>query len=83
MVVVHSVYFITMLLNIARAANGILEKFSPREIVTERQIDVKKDCRAMFDAYVEASTDADVTNDITPRTHGYLCLEPHGNLQGS
>ena len=56
---------------------------SPREIVMGRKLDFKKDCRAPFGAYIEASVDADVTNDMSPQTKGSLSLGPAGNLQGS
>ena len=56
MVVVHLVCFLTMLLTSVPAAERISENFSPRKIVISRQIDIKKDWRAMFSAYVEAST---------------------------
>ena len=61
----------------------ILDKISPGEISRSRQIDLNKGCRALFGSYVEANTDADMTNDMTTRPHGCLSLGPSGNLQGS
>ena len=59
------------------------QKISPREIVTGRHLDVKKDCRAPFGAYVEASINANVTNTMKDRTHSCLSLGPAGNFQDS
>ena len=44
---------------------------------------MKKDCRALFCAYVEASKDAVTTNTMDKRTHSCIALGPSGNLQGS
>ena len=59
-----------------------IKKFSPQEIVTGRQLDVNKDCRAPFGAYVEASIDENVNNTMKDRTHSCHSLGPAGNLQG-
>ena len=80
MLVVHLVYFICIVMNGVPAAKDILKIFSSHKIVTSRRIDVKKESRAVFSSYVEASIDADVANDITTQTHGYLSLGPSGNL---
>ena len=82
-IVIHLVYFICLWLNAIPADKGISANFYPREIVTQRQVDFKKDARVLFGAYIEASTGAIVTNDQTPRTHGCIALGPSGNLQGS
>ena len=82
MIIVHGVYFVIMMINGLPAPNGILGVMSPREIVTGQKLDFKKDCRAPFGAYIEASVDADVTNDMSPRKKGSLLLGPAGNLQG-
>jgi len=39
--------------------------------------------KVLFGAYVEASTDADITNDMKSRTHPCVSLGPSGNMQGS
>ncbi len=44
---------------------------------------MKKDCRVLFGAYVEASNDAIITNTMAERTHSCIALGPSGNLQGS
>ena len=71
------------MVNAVPAAEGISQVFSPREIVTQRKFDFKKDCEALFGSYVEASTDAIVTNDMKSRTHSCISLRPSGNWQGS
>ena len=63
-------YFVIMMINGLLAPNGILGVVSPQEIVTGRKLDFKKDYRAPFGAYIEVSTDAVVTNNISPRTKG-------------
>ena len=83
MIVVHCVYFVVMMINAVPADLGVSQTFSPREIVTGRKIDMKKDCRALFGAYIEASRDADITNTMAERTHSCISLGPSGNLQGS
>ena len=82
MIVVDCVYFVVMRLNAIPADSGIGEIFR-HEIVPGRKIDIKKDCRAVFVAYFEASKDADITNTMAERTHRCLALGPSGNLQGS
>ena len=83
MIVFHCIYFVCMILNATPALQGISKKFSPRHIVTGRHLDVKKDCRAPFGAYVEAIIDANVTNTVKDHTHSCLSLVPAVNLQGS
>ena len=82
-IVIHLVCFICLWLNAIAADKGISAHFSPREIVTQLQVDFKKDARVLFGAYIEASTDAIVTNNQTLCTHGCIALGPSGNLQGS
>ena len=57
--------------------------FSPREIVTGLSTDYKRDCKCDPGSYVEASTDAIVTNDNTERTRSCVAVGPVGNRQGS
>ena len=62
---------------------GVSERYSPREIVMQRKFDFKRDCRVQFDAYVQASSDAIVTNGLKLRTHGCVALGTARNWQGS
>ena len=83
LIVLHCLYFVTMMINAVPADGGISEKYSPCEIVTGRKLDLKKDCRALFGAYFESSKDAVTTNTMDERTHSCIALGPSGNLQGS
>ena len=69
--------------NAVPADLGISDVYSPGEIVTQRKFDYALDCKVQFFDLVEASTDAMVTNDMTPRTHLCLALGPSGNHQSS
>ena len=82
MVLIHTVYTAVFWLN---AFPNMSEKqwFSPREIITGLTIDYKRDCKAVVGAYVEASTDAEITNDNSERRQSCIYLGPAGNRQGS
>ena len=56
-------------------------EYSPREIVPQKSVNYKKDCKADFGSFVEASTDAMVTNGQIPRTHKCISLGASGNIQ--
>ena len=43
----------------------------------------ERDCKIDIGSYVEAGTDATVTNDNTERTRSCVALGPVGNKQGS
>ena len=81
-IVIRLVYFCVTMINAVLAAKGISDRFAPREIVTGRRLDLNH-IKAGFGEYVEASTDADVTNDMKARTHACISLGPSGNWQGS
>ena len=83
MVVVRLVYFSATMLNVPVASGGISREFSPREIVTGKRFDTETQCRALFGEYIEASEDADITNDMSHRTQPCIALGPSGNIQGS
>ena len=83
LVIVHIVYNVIMWLNPFPPKNGITRGFSPRELVTGRTLDFRKDCRADVGAYVEASPDHIVTNTNIDRTDSCIALGPSGNRQGS
>ena len=67
------------MMNAVPAAEGTSQIFSPREIVTQRKFDFKKDCKALFGSYLEASTNEIVTNDMKSRTHNCIALGPSVN----
>ena len=56
--------------------------FSLREIITGLTVDCKQDCKAVVGAYVEASDDAEITNDNVERRQNFIYLGPSGNCQG-
>ena len=66
-IVTFVVYFVTMFVDAVPAAEGISGVFSPCDIVTQQETDSKKDCKAQFGWYMEASTDAVVRNDMKSR----------------
>ena len=82
-IVVHCLYFVVMIINAVLAEGSISTVLSPREIVTQRKLDMEKDCRVQFGSCVEASKDTIVTNTMDKRTHTCIALGPSGNLQGS
>ena len=71
-----------MMINAVPAVKEISDRFSPREIFTGRRLNLKH-LKAPFGEYIEASVDADVTNDIKRQTHACISLGPSGNWQGS
>lgn len=74
---IRLVYFCVMMINAVLAAKGISDRFAPREIVTGRCLNLKH-IKAGFGDYIEATTDAEITNDMKGRTHGCVSLEPNG-----
>ena len=72
-----------MFVNAVLAAEGIHQIFSLCEVVTQCKVDFKKDYKAQSGLYMEASTDAVVTNDMKSLTHECIALGPSGNWQGS
>eukprot|EP00804_Cyclotella_cryptica_P025805 CCRYP_002681-RA/>CCRYP_002681-RA protein AED:0.69 eAED:0.64 QI:0/0/0/0.5/1/1/2/0/329 len=62
---------------------GISTTLSPREIVTQQEVDFGHHCPVLFCAYIQASEDAIITNTMQPRTHACVALGPSGYLQGS
>ena len=74
-------YFAVMMLNVPIDDKGC-QTHSPREVVTGRRFNVERHCRCVFGEYVEASEDADVTNDMKPRTEPCIALGWSGNDQG-
>ena len=57
-IVIRLVYNAVVLVNIVPDPLGVSERYSPREIVTQRKFDFKRDCRVQFGAYVQASEGA-------------------------
>ena len=80
---IHLLYFCVMWLNATLKPNGILDKFSPREIILRRHLDFNKHCCGDFGEYIQAHEDPNVTNVMKERTYNALYLGPTGNLQGN
>ena len=68
-IVIHLVHFIVMWLNEIPSGKGISKKKSLNEIVIGRHIDLKYHCRVLFELYVEANDNPNITNNTPPRTH--------------
>ena len=81
--VIHLVYFVVLWLNAFPSKKCVSDNISPREIVSRKKINFIKHCKALFGSYVEASEDADITNEMKPRTCECIALGPTGNRQGS
>ena len=75
------VYFCIMMINVIPAAMGISDRFAPREVVTGKRLNINH-LKAPFVEYIEASVNADVTNDMKGRTHPCISLGPSGNWYG-
>ena len=78
-IVIHLVYDVTLKLNSFPRKQSLSLNFLPREIVMQRSISLDDKCNAEFGSYVQATTDAVVTNDQQPQTHGCMALGPSGN----
>ena len=83
MVLIQTVYTISLWINAIRSISGKDRGLSPRELVLGRGVDFHKDRRADLGGYVEARPDNVITNDNTPRTHSCIALGPSGNRQGA
>ena len=83
MVLIHSVYYVIMMLNAFPRDQGVTGGFLPRELVIGRSSNYLRDCRATVGAYIEAGRDATVTNGQDNRTHTCIALGAFGNRQGS
>ena len=80
-IVIRLVNFCIMMISAVPAAKGISDRFAPREIVTERHLNLDH-LKAPFSEYIEARVDANVSNDIKGRTRTCIFFAPSGNWQG-
>ena len=83
MVLIYTVYNVCLCLNAFLLRSGITGGFSPRELVIGLTVNFTKHCTVDVGTYVEASTDAIITNGNNDRTHACIALGPYGNRQGS
>ena len=56
--------------------------FPQTEIITGLTVDYKRDCKAVVGAYIEASINANITNNNTERQQSCVYLGPSGNHHG-
>ena len=56
---------------------------SPREAFTGRKVSVKRDLRAPFGAYLQATAINTIKNSLAPRTEGCIALVPLCNQEGA
>ena len=81
-ILIRLVYFFIVMVNAVSAAKGISNRFAPCDIVTGRRLNFKH-LQAAFGEYIEASVDAEVTDEMKGRTHSCISIGPSGNFQGS
>ena len=63
---------IVMLLNAFPPKSGMSKIYSPRTIMTGRDLDWKKFCKLHFRAYAHVHKDRNVTNTQEDRTQGVI-----------
>jgi len=76
---IQLIYFVVSMLNVpvrTFAKGQITNDYSLREIVTRKRFDARKMCGACFGEYVEASQDADVTNDMEQCKDACIAVGP-------
>ncbi len=80
---IHLLHHIVMWLNNFPVANGVSDRFSPREIILRHKLDYRHHCRAPFGAYCEVYEDNTPTNSMKTRGLPAICLGPTRNIQGT
>jgi hypothetical protein len=83
LIIIELMHFCVMWINSFPVKLGVLEKYSPRELVSRHKLDAKLHCKTPFVAYCEVHTDPDITNTMEPRTGWLICLGPIRNLKRS
>ena len=82
--IIHLVYYCVTMINSFRKVSAVgMGKIPPKELLTGRKIDYKKDCSLKFGEYVQVHDDEMITNTLNERTLGAIVLGPIGNVQGS
>lgn len=80
---VHLVYYCVFMINSFPRSSSIDTGTPPRELITGKKIDFKRDCALKFGQYVQVHEDELITNTMKERTLGALSLGPVGNQQNS
>jgi hypothetical protein len=78
--IVHLVYYCVVAIN-SVPRKGEME--SPKEKFQGVKVDLKKDWRLQWGAYVQVHNDDEVTNSMKSRTTGAMYMGPTGNAQGA
>ena len=78
---IHLVKNAALWLNAFPAKDVVSSKYSPRFIMTGKELNAEKHAVLEFGAYVQ--THEDHTNDMNQRAVGAICMGPTGNQQGS
>ena len=82
LMIIHAVTNAVKWLNTFPPKGGISTTYSPRTIITGRQIDFKNHCTISFGSYVQAVADNDPTNTPRERTIDAVFLRALDNVQG-
>ena len=69
-------------LNLFPAKGGVSKYYSPRMILTKRNLEYEKHCKVPFGAYVQATHETNATNSIAARTLDCIYLRANNNIQG-
>ena len=72
-------YCITTFVNTVPSRIGVSAVHSPQEIVTQHKLDIAKDYKVQFGAYVEVSDNAVITHDMKSRTTKCIALSSSEN----
>jgi hypothetical protein len=80
--IIHGVSNAVKWLNAFPPKGGISTTYSPRTIITGRQMDYKKHCTIPFGSYVQAVTKNTPTNTPRERTIDAIFLRTLDNIQG-
>jgi hypothetical protein len=80
--VTHGVYNAVKWLNTFPPKGGLTTTYSPRTIITGRNIDYKRHCKIPFGSYVQAVTENAPTNTPRERTIDAIFLRALDNIQG-
>lgn len=81
--VIHLVYYCVAMINSFPRSSSIAPGVPPKETLTGRKMDFKRDCSLKFGSYVQVYEEDLVTNTLKERTLGAISLGPVGNIQGS
>ena len=81
MVLIYTVYSVTLWLNVFGTRSGITGGFLPRELLTGLTLIILKHCCFGVEDFVEANTDVTITNINSDKTHSCIYLVTPENRQ--